>query len=63
MVVGLFMEEVQSDWGQKGKKEGFEQGDKTYKICFIPLFKRYKIFRIPTCRREGELQRGVDNDA
>ena len=28
----LFLEEVQSDWGQKGKKEGFEQGDKTYKI-------------------------------
>ena len=28
----LFVEEIQSDWGQKGKKEGFEQGDKTYKI-------------------------------
>jgi hypothetical protein len=28
----LFLEEVQSDWGQKGKREGFKEGEKITKV-------------------------------
>jgi hypothetical protein len=42
----LFIEEVQSDWGQKGKKEGFIDNEKLPKKTFIDyrqeLFEKYK---------------------
>lgn len=57
----LFLEEVQSDWGQKGKKEGFEQKN-NYEIKESELYDgNYSVYKNGVKVQDGFTKEGARN--